>query len=348
MQQQPDDADSGGDSGDDSGGGGEAEVRGYRARVSRRRIPRARVSRSRRVPPVSVRRRPHILGMSLSVLQPAVSSHAVARASGNVRGAWPFRRTWGGRADSPLAYRRWPWLRRRYYGYGYRPPLLGVPGALPVFPPVLPGLPPPPIPAIGGDAPGSPWITLVQGCLQKLLGPGATPSDGVLGRQTRKALRAFQKQNGLPPTGDLDNVDLGLEAMAVLVGLGVVVPGGGADEPAPERRGQQRGPLRDRRQEVAVARWLPAEGEGPARPQDPGELRERLARGRGCDGGRRGRRRGRSSRRRRAASPPRPRPPAPPGPGARAFSSSVASIPGEMSVAVARSIAPAWSRLSEK
>ena len=148
--------------------------------------------------------------------------------------------------------------------------------------------------------------------------------------------------------GEGVDVDLGLEAMAVLVGLGVVVPGGGADEPAPERRGQERRPLRDRRQEVAVPRWLPTEGEGPARPQDPGELRERL--GEVGDVMEDGvaedevealvgeRQRLRLSRGRLE----------PPGPGAPQFSSSVASIPGEMSVAVARSIAPAWSRLSEK
>jgi peptidoglycan hydrolase-like protein with peptidoglycan-binding domain len=136
--------------------------------------------------------------------------------------AWPSRRFYGGRWYSPLAYRRWPWLRRRVFGY--RPPLLAAPAG-------VPALPPPPLPVAGGEAPGSPWILLVQGCLRKLLGPGATPVDGVLGPQTQSALRAFQQQNGLPPTGGLDNATVQALQGACMGSAGA--PPAGAEPPSP-------------------------------------------------------------------------------------------------------------------
>src|SRR5262249_30095122 len=143
----------------------------------------------------------------------------------------------GRRVYSPLFRRRlgvrWPWLRGPHYGYrpwlgrrfyGYGSPVLPVVGApaLPVEPPPPPPppavpsgapVPPPPAPAeppagppAGPSSPGgSPWIMLIQGCLRRLLGPGSTPMDGALGPQTRQALKGFQQQNGLPPSGDLDN-----------------------------------------------------------------------------------------------------------------------------------------------
>ena len=80
----------------------------------------------------------------------------------------------------------------------------------------------------------------------------------------------------------------------------------------------------------------------------PAGTRRRLGRGRGCGGGRRGRRRCRSSRPRRAAPRPRWRPSRPPAQAPRRCVESRCSIPGEMSVAVSRSITPSCSRLSEK
>lgn len=74
----------------------------------------------------------------------------------------------------PRAWSRWPWL--------YRTPYRGA---------VAPA--------------ASPWIVLVQRCLRRLLGPGV-PVDGVLGAQTRRSIRAFQRQRGLPGTGMLDNI----------------------------------------------------------------------------------------------------------------------------------------------
>jgi peptidoglycan hydrolase-like protein with peptidoglycan-binding domain len=53
-------------------------------------------------------------------------------------------------------------------------------------------------------ASGSPWVLLVQRCLRRLLGPGV-PIDGTLGPETRRSIQAFQQQQGLPPTGGLDN-----------------------------------------------------------------------------------------------------------------------------------------------
>ena len=72
------------------------------------------------------------------------------------------------------------------------------------------------------------------------------------------------------------HVDLGLQPVTVGVGLRLVAASRGTDQPAPERGGEQRGPLRNGREEVAVARGLSAEGEGPAGPQHPGELRKGL------------------------------------------------------------------------
>jgi peptidoglycan hydrolase-like protein with peptidoglycan-binding domain len=111
---------------------------------------------------------------------------------------WPYRGYTGAARYAPSASQRWPWYRRYYGGYRapYYAPLLTAPAAAPA---------PAGAPMAGGGPSGSPWILLVQGCLKRLLGPGATPSDGVLGRDTRRALRAFQRQNGLPPSGDLDN-----------------------------------------------------------------------------------------------------------------------------------------------
>ena len=65
---------------------------------------------------------------------------------------WPVRRYWGGRFYSPLAYRRWPWLYRRY---GYRPPMFA--GAVaPALPPVPVGPPLPPAPV--GPPPSAPLV----------------------------------------------------------------------------------------------------------------------------------------------------------------------------------------------
>src|SRR5262249_55760781 len=143
------------------------------------------------------------------------------------RGQYPGRRYYGGgRFYSPYAYRRWPWLYRRYYGYGapayepqvYAPPVAAAlppapgaeptptaaPSAAPTAPMAEPGAPmgAPGAPMAGPPEPsGSPWILLVQSCLRKILGPDAAPMNGRLGHGTRRALRQFQQQNSLPPTG---------------------------------------------------------------------------------------------------------------------------------------------------
>ena len=78
--------------------------------------------------------------------------------------------------------------------------------------------------------------------------------------------------------GERVNVDLGLEVVAVL--LRSRPRSRGADAPASRLQSgavQQRGPLGDRREKIAVARGLAAEDQRAAGPQDPGELRERLA-----------------------------------------------------------------------
>jgi hypothetical protein len=149
---------------------------------------------------------------------------------------WPYRRSYGAAPYAPSAYRRWPWLSRRYYG-GYRAPYYASQTA-----PLVPG---PGEPMAGGRPEGSPWILLVQGCLRRLFGPGTTPSDGVLGPETRRALRAFQRQNGLPPSGQLDNPTVQALQGACMGGAAGAAPppaepaaapppdAGGAPPPAP-------------------------------------------------------------------------------------------------------------------
>ena len=110
----------------------------------------------------------------------------------------------------------------------------------------------------------------------------------------------------------------------------------------------QAGALRQRRQAVAVARGLAGEGDRPARAAGRGGIRRRPCRGRGCGGGRRGRRRGRSSRPRRAAPRPRSRPSPTSSPSASAVAARRSSIPGEMSVAVSRSITPSWTQVERE
>ena len=236
---QSNDTDNNADSGDDNDSGSESEFRGYRGGYRGYRHGRYGGYRygGFRAPAFRFRAgfRPYRYGVGRPFFGSRYPSYGRPFRRGRSpgfgrrfagRGAWPFRRFYGGRVFSPLGYRRWPWLHRRFYGD--RPPLLGAPA-------ILPGLPPPPppaMPAAGGDAPGSPWITLVQGCLQKLLGPDSTPVDGALGPQTRSALRAFQQQNGLPPTGDIDNPTVQALQGACLGSGGA--PGGapGGAEPA--------------------------------------------------------------------------------------------------------------------
>jgi membrane fusion protein, multidrug efflux system len=63
----------------------------------------------------------------------------------------------------------------------------------------------------GGDQPrrqaglGSDDVLAVQQRLNEL-GFDAGPADGVMGERTREALRLYQEQNDLPPTGELDRV----------------------------------------------------------------------------------------------------------------------------------------------
>jgi peptidoglycan hydrolase-like protein with peptidoglycan-binding domain len=48
-----------------------------------------------------------------------------------------------------------------------------------------------------------PQVTWAQGCLAQSVDP-AVPQDGLLGPQTRQAIRTFQTQQQMPPTGILD------------------------------------------------------------------------------------------------------------------------------------------------
>ena len=131
---------------------------------------------------------------------------------------WPSRRYYGATRYAPAAYRRWPWLYRRAVG-GYQAPFYAPPAA-----PVPAAPVPVDVPQAGGGPSGSPVILLVQGCLRRLFGPGATPSDGVLGPETRRALRAFQRQNGLPPSGDIDNPTVRALQGACLGGAAAAAP----------------------------------------------------------------------------------------------------------------------------
>ena len=117
---------------------------------------------------------------------------------------------------------------------------------------------------------------------------------------------------------------------------------------APDRRRQQPGALRQRRQAVAVAGGLAGEGDHPARPQHALELGEGAVEvGDVVEDGvaedevealvLEGQRLGLGGDRLALSRP-----------SAAAVAASRFSIPGEMSVAVSRSITPSWTRLSEK
>src|SRR4029077_1097649 len=72
------------------------------------------------------------------------------------------------------------------------------------------------------------------------------------------------------------HIDLRLEVLPVLMALGLVIARGGAHQPPPEWCGEQRRPLWNGGEEVAIARGLATKRKRPAWPQHPRELRERL------------------------------------------------------------------------
>ena len=165
---------------------------------------------------------------------------------------------------------------------------------------------------------------------------------------TRRSLEAgVAQETAQVGGGEGVDVDLALQRVAVgLLGLGDGALAG-ADEPAPDRRERASRPLRQRRETVAVARGLAGEGDRAARPQHPPEfgegavevgdvvedgvaedevealVLERQRLGLGGDGVTLEAERLGGGRER-------------------------LSIPGEMSVAVRRSITPSCTRLSEK
>jgi hypothetical protein len=114
---------------------------------------------------------------------------------------------------------------------------------------------------------GSPWILLVQGCLRKLFGPGATPMDATLGPQTRRALSVFQQQNGLPPTGDLDNATV-QALQAACMGPSAAPPDAGG-APPPDA-GAAGGPPPDAGGAPPDAGGAGAAPDGGAPPPDAG------------------------------------------------------------------------------
>lgn len=70
------------------------------------------------------------------------------------------------------------------------------------------------VPAAAGGPADDATVLLAQRRLA-VLGYGLSPPDGVLGRATRRALREFQRDRGLPATGRLDRrtlEELGAEA----------------------------------------------------------------------------------------------------------------------------------------
>ncbi len=119
-------------------------------------------------------------------------------------GSWPGYRPAGvpagryglhyGSPHYPQHHGNWPWRS----GYRYSP-LAGAyaqqPGYAP--PPQAQGAPPP-------EAAAPPqWIAWLQSCLSQAVGTWV-PQNGTMGKATRHAIRKFQKQQQLPPTGMLD------------------------------------------------------------------------------------------------------------------------------------------------
>ena len=98
---------------------------------------------------------------------------------------------------------RWNWLRRGT-GYGYVPPQTYAYGY-----PQQPGVDTSQVQAPQVAAPQAAqalppqWIAWAQSCLAQVVGSWV-PQDGIMSKATRHAIKKFQQQQQLPPTGMLD------------------------------------------------------------------------------------------------------------------------------------------------
>ncbi len=171
---------------------------------------------------------------------------------------------------------------------------------------------------------------------EQLLAADPDPLEAGAGREAPQVAR-----------GEGVDVDRTLEVMAMGGGLGLEVALRGPDRAAPERRGEHGAALGHGGQQVAVARGLTAEGEGPDRVAAPVELREAALQSGmwWSTAWPKTRSKLSSSKGRRSASHStvftfRP--------SSEALLRSAFSMPGGCPVAVARSITPDWSRLRQK
>jgi hypothetical protein len=118
-----------------------------------------------------------------------------------------YRRGSWGRAYRPGYYGRgWGWR-----GYRRRWPWMYGPSAAPIGP----------VPSAG--------VAWAQQALAQIFGP-VVPQDGILGPETRGFVARFQGQQGLPPTGDLDDATM---AALQAVTAGPAVPSPLAEAPPP-------------------------------------------------------------------------------------------------------------------
>jgi peptidoglycan hydrolase-like protein with peptidoglycan-binding domain len=128
-------------------------------------------------------------------------------------------RSWP-RYGSAFSRFRQAWPGRYGKGYGY-----GQPGYGAVASPAYGGAEPQSGGAPQGALPPS-WVAWAQSCLAQAVGPWV-PQNGVMGKATRHAIRKFQKQQHLPPTGMLDGATI--SALQAACGG----QGGQASAPAP-------------------------------------------------------------------------------------------------------------------
>jgi hypothetical protein len=97
---------------------------------------------------------------------------------------------------------RWNWMRHPGQGYGYSPQTYGYPQPAAPITPQAPVDLAPPAPSLGPQ-----WVSWAQSCLAQVVGP-QVPQNGIMGEPTRHAIRKFQKQQQLPPTGMLDSATI--------------------------------------------------------------------------------------------------------------------------------------------
>jgi len=121
----------------------------------------------------------------------------------------------------------------------------------------------------GGAMTPDPQVQWAQSCLAQSVDP-SVPQDGFLGPQTRQAIKTFQTQQQLPPTGILDpNTVTALQTACSSGQSGAQAPGGQAPPPGGQAPASGAGPQHGHQQHEVSPGY-----EGEFRPERPFGRRE--------------------------------------------------------------------------